>query len=67
MGHPLKNMIYQQFADENSELFAQLNENSRAAAQGENIDAISKAVTHYAFRNGPVEDMHANGQLSQQI
>ena len=23
-------------------------------------------MTHYAFRNGPVEDMHANGQLSQQ-
>lgn len=37
-----------------------------ACAKRENIDAISKAVTHYAFRNGPVEDMHANGQLSQQ-
>ena len=60
-------MVYQQFMDENSELFAQLNENSRERLlRRENIDAISKAVTHYAFRNGPVEDMHANGQLSQQ-
>lgn len=60
-------MIYQQFMDENPELFAQLNENSRERLlRRENIDAISKAVTHYAFRNGPVEDMHANGQLSQQ-
>ena len=33
-----------------------------ACAKRENIDAISKAVTHYAFSYGPVEDMHANGQ-----
>jgi len=66
-GISIKNMIYQQFMDENSELFAQLNANSRERLlQREHIDAISKAVTHYAFRNGPVEDMHANGQLSQQ-
>ena len=32
----------------------------------ENIDYISKALTHYIFRNGPVEDMHANHQLSQE-
>ena len=37
-----------------------------ACAKREEIDAISKAVTHYAFSYGPVEDMHANGQLSQQ-
>ena len=66
-GISVKNMVYQQFMDENSELFAQLNENSRERLlRRENIDAISKAVTHYTFRNGPVEDMHANGQLSQQ-
>ena len=34
-----------------------------ACAKRENIDAIAKAVTHYAFSYGPVEDMHANGQL----
>ncbi|HML35947.1 MAG TPA: hypothetical protein PKA19_00785 [Bacillota bacterium] len=27
------------------------------------VDTLSKAVTHYIFRNGPVEDIHANGQL----
>lgn len=33
-----------------------------------NIDTatISKAIVHYIFRNGPVEDMHADGKLSQQ-
>lgn len=30
-----------------------------------NVSMISKAMTHFAFRNGPVEDMHANGQLSE--
>jgi hypothetical protein len=31
-----------------------------------NIDKIAKAITHYIFRNGPVEDMHADpdSQLS---
>lgn len=33
----------------------------------ENINMISKAVTHFAFRNGPIENMHAhpNNQLSE--
>lgn len=30
------------------------------------IDKFSKIITHYAFRNGPVEDMHANGKLSEE-
>ena len=31
----------------------------------ENMDALAKALTHYIFRNGPVENMHAEGKLSQ--
>lgn len=33
----------------------------------DNIDMISKAITHFALRNGPVEDMHADpdSQLSE--
>lgn len=30
------------------------------------IDTISIALTHYLFRNGPVEDMHSAGKLSQE-
>ncbi len=26
------------------------------------IDLLSKAITEYAFRSGPIEDMHANNQ-----
>ena len=33
--------------------------------QSENIDALAKALTHYIFSRGPMENMHANGQLSQ--
>lgn len=28
-------------------------------------DKLPIALTHYAFRNGPVEDMHADGKLSE--
>ena len=31
----------------------------------DNIPTISKAITHFTFRNGPIEDMHANNQLSE--
>jgi hypothetical protein len=33
----------------------------------ENVSMISKAITHFAFRNGPIEEMHAipNNQLSE--
>jgi len=32
--------------------------------QEQNIPIIAKAITHYIFRNGPVEDMHAEGKFS---
>ena len=32
----------------------------------ENIDMMAKALTHYIFRLGPVESMHADGRLSQE-
>ena len=31
----------------------------------ETIDMLSKAITQFAFRSGPVEELHANNQLSQ--
>ena len=31
----------------------------------ETIDMLSKGITQYAFRSGPVEEMHANNQLTQ--
>lgn len=31
----------------------------------ENFDRLTIGLAHYFFRNGPVEDMHANDQLSE--
>ena len=31
----------------------------------ETIDMLSKGITQYAFRSGPVEDMHARNKLTQ--
>jgi len=65
-GISIKNQIYEEFASQNGELFEQLNRDSKERLlKQENIDSIAKALTHYAFRNGPVENMHAEGKLSQ--
>lgn len=59
--------LYKRYSEENSTLFTMLNQNSKERLlKEENIDFISKALTHYVFRNGPVEDMHAEGKLTQE-
>lgn len=65
-GISLKNKLYQELVEQNGELFQKLNsESKKRLLKRENIDVISKAITHFAFRNGPIEDMHANNQLSE--
>ncbi len=50
-----------------SDLYQGLNaESKKRLFDRDNLENISKALTHYIFRNGPVEDMHGNGKLSQQ-
>ena len=52
--------------DKNRDLLEGLNQSSKERLlQEEKIDTISIALTHYLFRNGPVEDMHGEGKLSQ--
>ena len=31
----------------------------------ETIDMLSKAITQFAFRSGPIEEMHSRGKLTQ--
>ena len=31
----------------------------------ETIDMLSKGITQYAFRSGPIEEMHAKNKLTQ--
>lgn len=65
-GISIRNKVYQEFVEQNNELFIKLNSDSKERLlRRENIDSISKAITHFAFRNGPIENMHYNNQLSE--
>jgi len=39
---------------------------TEALEKDEEVDKIAKAITHFAFRSGPVEDMHVDGKLTQE-
>ncbi|MCI8363324.1 MAG: hypothetical protein HFJ41_09610, partial [Clostridia bacterium] len=55
------NYTFKKFISEdfNKDLFENLNQGSKERLLNkDNIDTISVALTHYLFRNGPVEDMH---------
>ena len=50
----------------NRELWEKCNAESRERlCTEENIDRLAKALTVFAFRNGPIESMHTQGKLSQ--
>lgn len=47
-----------------SEIFEIENESSKnRLLKVENIDKLSKAITHFVFRSGPVESIHSKGHL----
>lgn len=60
-----KDILYEEFMGSQSELRDRLNRDMKAQMDQWTIDQLAKAVTHYIFRNGPVEDMHAAGKLTQ--
>lgn len=63
------NYVLNKFCDVdlNKNLFENLNESSKEKLLNkDNIDSISIALTHYLFRNGPIEDIHSSGKLSQE-
>lgn len=60
-GITLRNSLIKDFLDAESNVGMELNTNMKGQTlTSENITRISKAVTHFAFRNGPIEDMHAD-------
>ena len=64
INYTIKNFINEEY---NENLFKNLNQSSKdRLLNKENFDTISIALTHYLFRNGPVEDMHSDGKLSQE-
>ncbi|GIO31788.1 MULTISPECIES: hypothetical protein [Paenibacillus] len=68
-GITIRNSILDDFLLAKTEEAMKINERYRdKLLVDENLTMISKAITHFAFRNGPIEDMHAspNNQLSQE-
>ena len=64
INYTLKNFLS---SDINKNLIATLKQSSKERMLNkDNINTISIALTHYLFRNGPVEDMHSAGKLSQE-
>lgn len=64
INYTFKNVFKEGFS---KNLFDNINQNSKKELLNEdNIDTIAIALTHYLFRNGPVEDMHSEGKLSQE-
>lgn len=57
------NLIYSEFKKEHKDLIDKIKND---LLQESKIETISIALTHYLFRNGPVEDMHTNGKLNQE-
>lgn len=63
----IKQQIYQEFLEQNDELLQELNTRAKERLlQGNLINQYAKAITHFAFRNGPVENMHSMGKLSEE-
>ena len=57
-GITIRNSIIDDFLNKTPE---EMEEKARVdLLKEENISKIAKALTHFAFRNGPVEDLHAN-------
>lgn len=55
------------FQRENESLYKILNKDMKKYFfEHFDINTLAKAMTHYCFRNGPVEDMHAEGKLGQE-
>lgn len=60
-GITLRNSSIKDYLDTETNVSVELNTNMKGQTlTSENITKISKAVTHFAFRNGPIEDMHAD-------
>lgn len=66
-GIKLKSNTIEEFLINNKNGIDILNNHAKnILQQPEKMDQISKALTRYIFRDGPVEDIHSEGKLSQE-
>lgn len=60
-GITIRNSHIKKFLYDQSDILMELNADIKEVMiSNENITKISKAVVHFAFRNGPIEDRHAD-------
>lgn len=60
-GITLRNSSIKNLLNNDSDIIKSMNATVKSQTfTNENISNISKALTHFAFRNGPIEDMHAD-------
>ena len=58
---------YELMAEKCPEQYKQINQTSKEnLLKPDNFSQLSKVLTHYLFRNGPVEEMYAEGKLSDE-
>jgi len=60
-GITIRNSVVKNFLDDQPDEVMKLNADIKEITlTNENISKISKAVVHFAFRHGPIEDMHTD-------
>lgn len=65
-GITIRNIILEELLMGKTEESRKLNKEAKdRLIKEERVGVLSKSVAHFAFRNGPIEDMHAKGQLSK--
>jgi len=63
----MMDLIHEKFENEDERLFNLLNESTQDwFLDNTNIDLLSKAITKYIFRDGPIEDLHAKKGITQE-
>ena len=59
-----QNVIIVEQAIYDPDYLTKANEEAKNTLTNSSIPMLSRAITHYVFRNGPVEDMHSAGKLN---
>lgn len=66
LGITRADIIYKRImSGQDSQAFSDLQNLAKNDLVNTDISIISRAIVHYAFRNGPVEIMHTEGKLSE--
>lgn len=62
------NKLFSDIVNKNSSFYKILNIKSKEKLiqQLDNVDDLAKAITYFVFRDGPIEDIHTNGLITDE-